>query len=336
MATTMRDVAKAAGVSVATVSFVVNDSKPVSTDTRNRVERAMRELGYSRNMVARALSSRRTQIIALVVPFREDRMAPSLREFIVGAVRAAHEADHHLMIWPTHDPDELATLVRQHLVDGVVLMDVSMNDERVRTLRDLGAPFALIGRTRELDNLHYVDIDLDAGMRLAVEHLARLGHTRIALINGSLQLAGMQDFGPYVRFEQAYRDCMDERELESVILHCDQTAHAGRGAADELVALAPHTTAVLVADEGAAPGVVTGLASLGRSVPNDVSVMTLMSSAEVAAMCNPPLTTVAAPGLELGRLGVESVLRALNGRPPVDPPLRAGVLVLGESTRPPT
>ena len=100
MATTMREVAEAAGVSIATVSFVVNNSKPVAPETRERIERVMAELGFRRNIVARALASRRTQIIALVYPVLEHRLAGSVTEFITSAARAASAADHHLVVWP--------------------------------------------------------------------------------------------------------------------------------------------------------------------------------------------------------------------------------------------
>src|SRR4051794_18065167 len=169
---TMREVARAAGVSIATVSFVVNNTKPVKPATRQRIELAMADLGFRRNMVARALASRRTQIIAMVCPFLADRMAPTVRQFIIGAARAAKEADHHLVIWPVgNDGDELATLLGHKLVDAVLLMDVQMDDARVELLRGLDTPFALIGRTRDLTGLHYIDIDMAASVRIALDHL---------------------------------------------------------------------------------------------------------------------------------------------------------------------
>ena len=109
---------------------------------------------------------------------------------------------------------------------------------------------------------------------------------------------------------------------------------SGREAARELVATAPDTTAVIIADEVAAAGLVAELTRTGREVPSDISVMSILSSLDMAAICNPPLTTVTAPGTELGRLGVEALLRQLDGGPPMTPVLRAGVLAVGESTGP--
>jgi len=335
MATTMREVAEAAGVSIATVSFVVNNSKRVAPETRERIERAMTELGFRRNIVARALASRRTQIIALVYPVLEHRLSGSITEFITSAARAASAAEYHLVVWPVgNDGSELAALVGQKLVDGVLLMEVQLDDARVPALRELDIPFALIGRTRDVTGLHYVDIDFDASVQMAMDHLATLGHNRIVLVNGSQEGESFASYGPYVRSEIAYHELCAQRGIEPVILRCRQTVRSGREAAMELVATAPDTTAVIIADEVAAAGLVAELARTGREVPSDISVMSILSSLDMAAICNPPLTTVTAPGTELGRLGVEALLRQLDGGPPMAPVLRAGVLAIGESTGP--
>lgn len=335
MATTMREVAEAAGVSIATVSFVVNNSKRVAPETRARIELAMAELGFRRNVVARALASRRTQIIALVYPVLEHRFAGSTTEFITSAARAASDADYHLVVWPvSNDGSELAALVGQKLVDGVLLMEVQLDDARVRALRGLDIPFALIGRTADVTGLHCVDIDFDATMRMAMDHLAELGHRRIVLINGSEDQHSFARYGPYVRSERAYHDQAAERGMQPTVLHCHQTVRSGREAAVELVATVPDATAVLIADEAAAAGLVAELDRLGRPVPADISVLSVLSSIDMAALGNPQLTTVTAPGIELGRLGVESLLRQLDGGAPQAPVLRTGVLALGESTGP--
>ena len=91
---------------------------------------------------------------------------------------------------------------------------------------------------------------------------------------------------------------------------------------------------MIIVDEAASAGLVAELARIGRAVPGDISVMSVLSSLDMAAMCNPPLTTVTAPGTELGSLGVEALLRQLDGDTPMTPVLRTGVLALGESTGP--
>ena len=129
---TMRQVADHAGVSIATVSFVVNNTKPVTAATRARIEASMAELGYRPNAVARALASRRTRILALAYPARDHRLGGSGMEFMNAAAQAAGEHGYHLMIWPgSNDGPELTELVGQQLVDGVILMEVQLDDPRV-------------------------------------------------------------------------------------------------------------------------------------------------------------------------------------------------------------
>jgi DNA-binding LacI/PurR family transcriptional regulator len=263
------------------------------------------------------------------------RLAGSVTEFITSAARAASDADHHLVVWPVgNDGSELAALVGQKLVDGVLLMEVQLDDARVAALRELDIPFALIGRTRDVTGLHYVDIDFDATVRMAMDHLGELGHDRIVLVDGSEEGESFASYGPYVRSEVAYRELCAQRGIDPLVLRCRQTVRSGRDAAMELVATAPDTTAVIIADETAAAGLVAELARIGRPVPGGISVMSIMSSLDMAAMCNPPLTTVTAPGTELGSLGVQALLRQLNSGPPMPPVLRVGVLAIGESTGP--
>ena len=100
MAVTMRDVAVRAGVSIATVSFVVNGSKPVREHTRLRIEQAMAELGFQRNVVARALASRQTRILALAYPALEHRLGWSIHDFVTSAAQGAADAGYHLVLWP--------------------------------------------------------------------------------------------------------------------------------------------------------------------------------------------------------------------------------------------
>jgi DNA-binding LacI/PurR family transcriptional regulator len=335
MAVTMRDVAEAAGVSIATVSFVVNNTKPVMPETRQRIERAMAELGFRPNLVARALASRRTQILALVTPFSRLWLGAATREFIIGAATAAKQADHHLVIWPVgNDGNELVTLVGQKLIDGVLLMSVQLDDARVEALRELDTPFTLIGRTRDVTGLHYVDIDITASMRVAMDHLAELGHRHIAFVNGNRDEEGVAGFGPYVRAEHAYRELAGERGIDPVVLYCRSTVASGREAARELLARAPGTTAVIIQDEAGAAGMVTELKRLDRAVPDRISVLSMLSSADFAEMWDPPLTTISTPGMELGRLAVESLLRQLDGGPPLTAVLRTGLFVPGGTTGP--
>jgi len=333
---TMRDVAERAGVSIATVSFLLNDTKPVTPATRARIEAAMAELGYRRNVVARALASRRTRIIAMAYPALEHRFGMSTAEFFTAAAERARAKEYHLVLWPVgNDGVELRELLGQGLVDGVVLMEVQLADPRVAVLRDTSTPFALIGRTTELDGLAHVDIDFDATVEAAVEHLYGLGHRSLALISGDLADPRFHDYGPWVRTEAAYRRVAGEYGLRIVVEPSSDTPRGGRETAERLLEQHPETTAILVANEYATLGVVSALKRQARDVPGDLSVLSLLMVPEVAALSDPELTYLRTPGSELGQLGIEALIRQLEGAAPLPPQLVPATLHPGNTVGPP-
>jgi len=332
MAATMQDVADRAGVSIATVSFVVNNTKRVTPETRARVEQAMQDLGFRRNLVARALASRRTRIIALVLAALDHGIRGASSDFVVGAAWAASAADYHLVVYPDDKKGgQLPALVGQGLVDGVVLMEVQMEDSRVELLTRLDVPFTLIGRTGDTSGLYCVDIDFDTSMQLAIEHLVDLGHHRIVYMP-SIE-GGAERLGRHIRAEAAYRRMAKQHRIPPVVMPCPSSVPDGRAAAVRLASVSPEATAVVVGDEAVAAGLVAGLQSRGITIPDDISVVSFLTSLEYRSACNPPLTVVSTPASELGRLGVQALLRQLEGAPPTEPVLRVGVLVPGESTR---
>jgi DNA-binding LacI/PurR family transcriptional regulator len=333
---TIRDVADRAGVSTATVSFLLNNTKPVRAATREKIELAMAELGYRRNVVARALASRRTHIIAMAYPALDHRFGFSAAEFFTSAADAARKQDYHLVLWPVgNDGTELNELVGQGLVDGVVLMEVQLDDPRVPILQQMQTPFALIGRTTELEGLSHVDIDFDVTVEQAVGHLYDLGHRRLVLISGNLTDPVFSTYGPYVRCEAAYRRVAAEYGLELAVMECSGSTLAGRDAMADLVRDYPDATAVLIVNEFAALGAVSGLNRLGRKVPADMSVLPLLMAPEMAALTNPELTIMRTPGPELGQLGTEALIRQLEGADPLPPQLVPAKLYPGASVAPP-
>jgi DNA-binding LacI/PurR family transcriptional regulator len=333
---TMRDVAKRAGVSIATVSFVLNDTKPVTPATRERIELAMAELGFRRNIVARALASRRTHIIAMAYPALDHRFGFSAAEFFTSAADAARKQDYHLVLWPVgNDGTELTELVGQGLVDGVVLMEVQLDDPRIAVLEGTGTPFALIGRTTALEGLAHVDIDFDTTVEDAVGYLHGLGHRRLVLVSGDLTDPRFHTYGPYVRSEAAYRRVAAEYGLEIIVLPCADSTRAGREAAAKLVQEHPDATAVLVLNEYSALGVLAGLNGLGRRIPEEISVLTLLMAPDTAALSDPELSFLRTPGPELGQLGTEALIRQLEGADPLPPQLIPAKLQIGGSTGPP-
>lgn len=330
---TMQDVADRAGVALSTVSATLNGSRPVAVETRRRVEDASAELGYSRNALARGLASRRSGILALTYPVGEAGLSRTVTEFVQGAVDAARDHGRHLVLWPcaVDDGQSVTAVAREGLAEGVLVMEVHLHDARVRALREAGVPVALVGRSDGESDLPVVDIDFDATLEEAVEHLVALGHRRIGFIDhaAARHEAG---HGPTVRAAQAYRRAVGSRGIDAHVVLAEESVEGGRSATRTLVAGPARSTALVVMNEDAAFGVVAELSERGLRVPQDVSVLSVVSSPAVAQLTVPPLTTLHAPGATLGRAGVEALLALLDDGEVPAPVLVPCRLVDGAST----
>jgi len=334
---TMQDVAHLAGVSVSTVSYVLSDTRPVSVATKTRVRAAIDELGFEPNAHARGLASRRSRVLALIYPAMDTGLGGTVAEFVASAAHAALEAGYRLVLWPfgTDQLAEIGTLVRQGMADGVLVMEVRLHDERVDALVASGVPFTMIGRTADVEGLSYVDIDFAQTTDDAVAHLALLGHRHIGFLNHSRASAD-SGYAPTVRAADGYRDAMARRTLTPVEVLCDESPRAGRAAMAALLHRDPELTAVVTMNEIATFGATVELQDRGLRIPDDFSVLSIVTSPGVGAMSNPPLTTMHAPGAALGRLGVLSLLALVQASEPhaADPVLLPCPLVPGASTGP--
>lgn len=311
---TMQQVADRAGVSIATVSFVVNGTKKVSAPTTDRVKAAMRELGFRNNVVARALASRRTRIIALLFPSAENRMRGNSLEFFTAAVERASELGYHLVLWPNMPSgDDLDDLVSGGLVDGVILMEVRMEDPRVTKLVELGIPFASIGRTRDWSALPFVDIDFEQTVEDAYDYLVGLGHTHFGLVIEDLEGTAMAGYAPHLRTQATFAESAAGRGLTATVTFCGPSTAGGRQAAHELLEADPEVTAVMVMKDDSTFGLMAGLRAEGRRIPDDVSVLSLASSGFEGAHHEPALSTMISPSRELGSLAADTLIGQLEG-----------------------
>ncbi|MDG4820733.1 LacI family DNA-binding transcriptional regulator [Asanoa sp. WMMD1127] len=310
----MHDVARLAQVSVSTVSYVLTGTRPISAATRTKVLAAMAELDYQPNAMARGLATRRSRIVGLLMPMDERGLGATETAFVTGAAAAASAAGYHLVLSPVGagDLDDLRRLATQRMLDGVVLMEVQVEDGRVAALQEAGVPLVLIGRTGDTGSLSYVDIDFDQTVRAAVDHVVGLGHRRIVYVNHSAT-AITGGYGPAVRTRDAFVAAMAGHGLEPLMIPAEDSAAGGRAALAAALAQAPDLTAVLAMNESAIFGILGELAVRGRAVPGDVSVVSMVTSPQVAELAQPALTAMTSPGAALGRIAVEALLRQLDG-----------------------
>ncbi len=333
---TISDVARSAGVSVSTVSYAISGARPIRPETRERIQSAMRSLGFQPNAMARSLASRRSRVIALIYPQIGGGIGGTAGEFVQSVAERAREADYQLVLWPfrTDQAREIRNLARQRMADGVLLMEVCLDDERIDVLEAAKVPYAMIGRTRDVTERPSVDIDFASTMETAIAHLVGLGHRRIAFINhsGEQMSAG---YGPAVRAAAAYDGLMTARGFVPLSRTCDDSPVTGRAVTAELLATDPELTAIITMNELATFGVYAELASRNLSIPGDVSVLGIVTSPGVGTLSYPPLTTMHSPGAELGRLAVDCLLSQLDpARTPVPNQLIPCVLEPGMSIGP--
>jgi DNA-binding LacI/PurR family transcriptional regulator len=314
---TIHDVAKKAGVSVSTVSYALNGNRPISEETRQRIIAAMNEIGYQPHALARGLASKRSRIIALQFPTPERGLGITELEFVTGAADAAVEYGYNLVLWSSqiHDAHGLAQLTQQGLVDGVILMEVRGLDPRVELLRKGELPFQLIGRCDDLQGIHYVDIDFEQTLGKALGHLMGLGHRQIAFLNQSEQEYN-SGYGPSVRAQLAFEQAMNDQGLRPVSIYSSASPQSGYDTMKLLLEQNPQISALISMNERALSGVLRALHEAQRSIPNNFSLISIITSARAAQMMNPPLTTMTSPNTELGRLSVIQLIERLEGNQP--------------------
>ena len=333
---TMLDVAKRANVALSTVSYALSHTRPVSEETRQRILNVMEELGYQPHAMARGLASKHSRIIALLFPNPERGLGITELEFVTNAADAARENGYNLVLWPSemHDPEELRLFAQQGLVDGVIVMEVRLNDERINLLREIDFPFSMIGRCTDTTGIGYVDIDFERTMEDAVAYLAGLGHTKIAFLNQS-QSAYDNGYGPVFRSQVAFPEAIQAAGVEGISRFCRPAPQAGYEICSELLALRPDLTALITMNERAVPGIMRAIAYQGWRIPEDFSVMVIGSSEGMAEMMTPPLTTSDIAAAELSRLSVDLLIHQLEEK--VREPLQKLVpcrLVIRGSTGP--
>src|SRR6478736_9692764 len=222
---TIDDVARAAGVSVSTVSYTLSGKRPISAETRARVERAVRELDYRPHAGARALASARTNVLALMAPLRVDVNVGVIMQFVTGVVTRAQTYQHDVLLLTQEDHAGVERVAAGSMVDAVIMMDVEADDPRLAILRRQRQPAVLIGLPRDTAGFSCVDLDFESAGRTAVAHLAGLGHRSIALV-GSPQAVLDRHTTYALRMVSGFRAETERLGVEAVFEPCE-SSHAG-------------------------------------------------------------------------------------------------------------
>lgn len=306
---TIRDVAEQAGVSVATVSKVINQRYGVAADTMARVQAVISELGYEASLVAQSLRNHRTNVIGILVADLE----PFSTELLKGAADAIRGSGFELVVYSAggRTGDVLGwerrylSRLSGTLVDGAVLVTPTVVDVRY------GAPVVAVDPHTGPSTFPTVDADSLRGARLATEHLLDLGHRHIAL------LAGRADLQSAKLREQGYREALDAAGVpfdDALVRVGGYDADLSAAAAKELLTGPRRPTAVFAANDVSAIATMEVALSLGLRIPRDLSVVGFDNIPE-SALCTPPLTTVNQPIRTMGDRAVDLLIRLIRGEP---------------------
>lgn len=312
----MNDVARAAGVSTSTVSYVLSGKRTISEDTREQVMAAIRKLDYSPHSGARSLASSRSNVLGLMVPLRADVNVSVIMQFVAAVVTTARDYNQDVLLLTQDDADGIHRVTSQSIVDGLLMMDIEARDPRIPQLAKLRKPAVLIGFPDDPQGLSCVDFDFAAASRTAVRHLAGLGHRSLGFI-GSPQ-ASLERHATYAdRARKGFEEACTAADVAGVRQACEPTTAALAEALDAVFAGPDPATALVVHNEGLLPMLRESLALRGLQIPQDVSVVAI--APEDAAMASAqPWTAVSIPAHDIGRAAVEMVMDRLNSDKPVE------------------
>lgn len=314
MPTTLQDVAKKAGVSLMTVSRVINGKNNVAEDTRQHVLRIIDELGYVPHLQAQRLASGRTRTIVLHYPLSNPRLFSNVIEmnFITGIAQGAAEEEYYFSLMTgALTPSGLMKLCRSVHADGLILMKVALHDWRVDLLREHDYPFVMIGRTENNQGLAFIDLDFENAIREAYAHLAGLGHHHIGFLTFSQEWR-VEGIGPAVRSMQGFKNVVKRFKVAPLYRECDLNVKRACAAAKSLFAEHPQLTAIVTMHNTLAVGAIMALHEMGRKVPEDCSIVGLPASDE-SELIIPPLTGIEWSMQDIGYQAAKMLIRELNG-----------------------
>ena len=310
--TTIHEVARAAGVSISTVSYALSGKRPVSEKTRLRIEDAVHALGYEPDAGARMLAGRRTHIFALTEPLRADTHAPTHMAFVLATAVAARRQGFDILLLTDEQASEgMNRVAASNLVDAILVLDVAPDDERVPIARSIGTPTIFIGLPDDSAGLTCVDLDFEAAGQLAVNHLADAGHRRIALL-GQTEVSYRKSNFP----RRLLRGAQEQAAARNVTLDWSTSGSAVTDAstvrASTEAALARGDRAFIVhAVDDVHQVLLSVLDEHGLRVGDDVSVISAAASFDTSALPVPVDTIPLVPQRSC-ELAVDLAVRRLD------------------------
>lgn len=305
---TIKDVAKKADVSVATVSRTLNDPESVKKSTREKVMDAVEKMEYDPNPVAKALRLNKVNSIGLIVP---NITNTSMAEIIRGAHEELGDNGYNTVLFNSGEDfrreEHFCEIIQNTMVDGVIFVTGTGATPPVEMLSsDLAA--CLINRESELEYVDQVMADEEEGMKLLTYHFYRMGHEKIGFITGNQQTSATKNK------LKGYKNFFENNELEynsEYVVSGNWTIEGAFLAMKELLGLKENPTAVIIGTDTMALGAISAIRDSGLSIPEDIAISGFDNSPS-SEYYTPPLTTLKYPNYKLGKLSARSILTRLE------------------------
>jgi len=313
------DVARTAGVARSTASYALSGKRAISAEVRQRVDEAVKALGYTPNAGARALATSQTRVLGLLAQFYEDEFAPAMLQYILGVSETARELGYDILLMTEADGARaLRRVTRSRMVDGLVLLNVAEHDDRLPVLRQAAQPGALIGLPADSSGLDVFDLDFPEAGRMMVDHLWALGHRDLLLVSPPAHV--VERGGGYVwRLRDA---ALEQAHKRGVTLHTTSVESRQPAVGRSLVAALdqyPDVTGLLVHNEAAAAALPSVMHARGLEVPRDLSVIGRYSD-EFARTFSLPFSSIESAPDRLGQMAVRQLVRRIESREVRDEP----------------
>jgi LacI family transcriptional regulator len=306
---TIKDVAKMAGVSISTVSRVINNKDGVSEDLEDKIKLAIEKLKYKPNIVARSLKSKTTKSLGLIVPSIENAVFPSLIKVIedtgkkYGFSTILCNSDGSV-----EEEARYLQLLLEKQVDGIIFNAMGIYDERFEIVRDTNTPIIVLGKKIEGFKTTNVTVNNFRGAYMAVEHLIKSGMRDIAFLFGQLEASSAID----LRYE-GYKAALKDNNIkfrEELVITGNWSFEGGISATEELLSKKVKFDSVFASNDLIAIGCIEKLLDRGYSIPQDISIIGY-DDIPVARMIRPHLSTVSTPVREFGIEAVKTILRII-------------------------
>jgi DNA-binding LacI/PurR family transcriptional regulator len=331
---TIKDVAEHAGVSLASASYAFSGKRAVSEEVRRRVMAAAAALNYQPSALGRNLRKGRNHRIGLITSLPSELSGWRVMEMLSAAEEEASTHGYTLSFYrPSAKPSQALELAQNGQVDGLIVLQVRQQDERVELLRRSQIPFVMIGDTLNAENLSFVDLDAERATFRAFEHLAQLGHKHVGYL-APQRRGAVHDLGRDLHIAQGYARAKGQLDLNILELEAGSALQEGHAATVRLLREHPEITAFFSPQSNNQYGLLQALYAQQIRVPRDCSVITF-SNESAAESAVPPLTAVTLPLSEMGRLAARMLIGRLEHGGKGEQILLPPKLVVRESTAPP-